>query len=171
MVAGVITDIARVKRSMEKAGSALASLAASIDPLEELPFEINSTLLPTGEISDSASPVLRRLRKQARTLRAAILEKLSGIMDGLKKQSMVMEDLITIRNERYVIPLRHDYSSHIKGITHDYSRSNKTAYVEPLAVVDENNTLNQIRSDIKEEELGILRDLSLIHISEPTRPY
>lgn len=160
MVAGVITDTARVKRNMEKAGSALASLAASMAPLEDIPFEINSTLLPTGEISDSASPVLRRLRKQARTLRAAILEKLSTVMDGLKKQSMVMEDLVTVRNERYVIPLRHDYGSHIKGITHDYSRSNKTAYVEPLAVVDENNTLNQIRSDIKEEELGILRDLT-----------
>ncbi|MDX9762747.1 MAG: endonuclease MutS2 [Desulfomonilia bacterium] len=160
MVAGVITDTNRVKHNMEKAGSALASLAAFMEPLEDIPFEINSTLLPTGEISDSASPVLRRLRKQARTLRAAILEKLSNIMDGLKKQSMVMEDLVTVRNERYVIPLRHDYGSHIKGITHDYSRSNKTAYVEPLAVVDENNTLNQIRSDIKEEEIGILRDLT-----------
>jgi len=160
MAAGVITDTARIKRSMERGGDALSRLTAGIEPLEGLSSEINATLLPTGEISDSASPVLRKLRRQARTLRAAILDKLSQIMDGLKNRSVVMEELVTIRNERYVIPLRLDYSSHIKGITHDYSRTNKTAYVEPLAVVDENNALNQIRSDIHEEENSILRDLT-----------
>lgn len=160
MVAGVIADTARVKQNVEKGGDALSLLTAGIEPLEHLSSEIASTLLPSGEISDAASPILRNLRRQARTLRTAILEKLGHIMDGLKKRSVVMEELVTIRNERYVIPLRHDYGSHIKGITHDYSRTNKTAYVEPLAVVDENNTLNQIRSDIREEESGILRDLT-----------
>lgn len=159
-VSGAIAATARVRGCLEGAGEALEAMVSAIDPLEDLAWEIDSTILPTGEISDDASPVLKRLRRQARTMREAILERLGRIMDGLKSAHVVMDDLVTIRNERYVIPLRHDYGSHIKGITHDYSRSNKTAYVEPLAVVEDNNALNQVRSDIKEEETGILRDLT-----------
>lgn len=160
MVSGVIAETARIKRMLEKAGGPLSTLTAGIEPLDGLTSEIDSLLLPTGEISDDANPFLRRLRKQARSLRTVVLEKLQGILDFLRTKSMVMEDLITVRNDRYVIPLRHDYGSHIKGITHDFSRTNKTAFVEPLAVVEENNTLNQARSDIKEEENKILRDLT-----------
>lgn len=159
-VSGALAAASRVKTCLEGAGEALKAMVSEIDPLEGLAWEIDATLLPTGEISDDASPVLRQLRRKARTMREAILEKLGRIMDGLKSAHVVMEDLVTIRNERYVIPLRHDYASHIRGITHDYSRSNKTAYVEPLAVVEDNNALSQVRSDIKEEETAILRDLT-----------
>lgn len=162
MVSGVVAETARIKRILERSGGPLVALTAVIEPLDEVTSEIGDLLLPTGEISDAANPFLRRLRKQARNLRAVILEKLQGILDSLKQKAVVMEDLITVRNDRYVIPLRHDYGSHIKGITHDYSRSNKTAYVEPLALVEENNELNQIRSDIKEEENKILRDLTAL---------
>ncbi len=166
MVSDVILETARIKRLLGKPGGPLSSITAGIEPLEGLTTEINDLLLPTGEISDEANPFLRRLRKQARSLRSVVLEKLQGILDFLKTKSMVMEDLITVRNDRYVIPLRHDYGSHVKGITHDFSRTNKTAFVEPLAVVEENNELGQVRSDIKEEENKILRDLTaqiLVH--------
>lgn len=161
MVAGVLSDMARVRRRLEKGGPSLAALAEGIDPLENLTWEISETLTPTGEISDEANPILRKLRKRSRMLRTAILERLQVVLDSLKAKGAVMDDLITVRNERYVIPLRLDYGSHVKGITHDYSRSNRTAYVEPLAVVEENNTLNQVRSDIKEEENKILQELTL----------
>jgi DNA mismatch repair protein MutS2 len=161
MAAGVISDVARVKRTLEKAGQHLASLTEGIEPLDSLSWEIGEMLTPNGEISDEANPFLRKLRKRARMLRTAILERLQVILDSLKSKGAVMEDLITVRNDRYVIPLRLDYGGHIKGITHDYSRTNRTAYVEPLSVVEENNTLNQVRSDIKEEENKILQELTL----------
>ncbi|HNY65787.1 MAG TPA: Smr/MutS family protein [Deltaproteobacteria bacterium] len=161
MVAGVVSDMARLRRALEKAGPALSAVAEGIEPLDSLTWEIGEMLTPNGDISDEANPFLRKLRKRARMLRTEILEHLQVILDSLKPKGVVMEDLITVRNERYVIPLRHDYGSHIKGITHDYSRSSKTAFVEPLAVVEENNTLNQVRSDIKEEENKILQDLTL----------
>ncbi|HQG32536.1 MAG TPA: Smr/MutS family protein [Deltaproteobacteria bacterium] len=160
MVSGVVAETARIKRIIERSGGPLTALTAVIEPLDMLTSEIGELLLPTGEISDAANPFLRKLRKQARSLRSVILEKLQAILDSLKAKAVVMEDLITVRNDRYVIPLRHDYGSHIKGITHDYSRSNKTAYVEPLSLVEDNNELNQIRSDIKEEENKILQDLT-----------
>ncbi len=160
MTAGVIAETSRIKQALERVTTAIQSLTSGIEPLDDLCWEINETLLPTGEISDEANPYLRKLRKRSRMLRTAILEKLQVILDDLKPRSAVMEDLITVRNERYVIPLRHDYGSHIRGITHDYSQTNKTAYVEPLALVDDNNTLNQVRSDIKEEEGKILRNLT-----------
>jgi len=71
-----------------------------------------------------------------------------------------MEDLVTLRNDRYVIPLRHDFHLHVRGITHDYSRTNRTVYVEPMEIVEENNVLNQIRSQIIEEEQRVLRELT-----------
>lgn len=160
MVAGALSDMARIKHALEKAGPSLSGLTEGIEPLDGLSWEIGEMLTPNGEISDEANPFLRKLRTRSRMLRTGILEHLQVILDSLKSKGAVMEDLITVRNERYVIPLRLDYGSSIKGITHDYSRTNRTAYVEPLSVVEENNTLNQVRSDIKEEEHKILQDLT-----------
>ncbi len=160
MVSGVVSDTSRIKRSLERFGGELCGLTDGIVPLDSLIAEIGDMLTPMGEISEDANPFLRKLRKRSRMLRTAILEKLQLIMDGLQAKAVVMDNLITVRNDRFVIPLRHDYGSQVKGITHDYSRSDKTAYVEPLALVEDNNELNQVRSDIKEEESKILRELT-----------
>ncbi|MRR36771.1 hypothetical protein EG829_19325, partial [bacterium] len=160
MVSGVVTDTTRIKRSLERSGGELCSLTDGIVPLDSLTTEIGDMLTPMGEISEDANPFLRKLRKRSRMLRTAILEKLQLILDGLQTNAVVMDNLITVRNDRFVIPLRHDYGNQVKGITHDYSRSDKTAYVEPLSLVEDNNELNQVRSDIKEEESKILRELT-----------
>jgi DNA mismatch repair protein MutS2 len=115
MVSGVVSDTARVKRSLERHGGELGRLTEGIVPLDSLTSEIADMLTPMGEISDEANPFLRRLRKRSRMLRTAILEKLQLVLDGLKPKAVVMEDLITVRNDRYVIPLRHDYGSQVKA--------------------------------------------------------
>jgi len=159
-VARTLTDMGRLKAELARAGGLLAERASRIVPLEEVTGEIHYMLLPTGEISDKANPLLRELRSRYRSTRASVLEKLEQILERLKPKSVLMEEIITKRNDRYVIPVRHDYHQHLKGITHDYSRTNRSVYVEPLAVVEENNALNQIKSQILEEEHKVLRELT-----------
>lgn len=163
-VADALTSMARLRKDLQARGGLLAEAASPINPLDHVSAQINALLLPTGEISDDAYPLLRDLRNRYRSLRSSILEKLEGVLERLKPKSVLMEELITKRNDRYVIPVRHDYHVHMKGITHDYSRTNRTVYVEPMAVVNENNALNQIKAQILEEEHKVLRDLtSLVH--------
>lgn len=163
-MAGCIQDIARLRYELETAGGLLGQAAEEIAPLEMVTSRIGYVLLPTGEVSERANPVLKDLRSRYRAVRSSILEKLEGIVETLKTKAVLMEDIITKRNDRFVIPLRHDYGVHLKGITHDYSRTNRTVYVEPLTVVNENNTLNQLKSYMIEEEHKVLRSLtSLVH--------
>jgi len=167
-VADAVSDMARLKTDLTIAGGLLADRASLIEPLRDLSGEIHYVLLPTGEISDKANPVLKDLRAHYRSLRSRALEKLEGILEKLRSKSVLMEDLITKRNDRYVIPVRHDYGQHLKGITHDYSRTNRTVFVEPMEVVSENNELNQIKAQIVEEEQKVLRELTtLVHRNIP----
>ena len=159
-VALVIRESAKIKRRIEKDGERLLELTEGIEKLSGLTAQIDAMILPSGEISDAANPILRDLRIRYKSCRAMILEKLQTIIDKLRDKSVLMDDIITKRNDRYVICLRLDYGGQMKGITHDYSRTNRTAYVEPLAIIEENNTLNQLRADIVEEEHQVLRDLT-----------
>jgi len=159
-VAQVLRESARIKRRIGNTGEHLCEITGGIEKLSSLTAQIDAMILPTGEISDTANPILRDLRRRYKSCRTMILEKLQNIIDGLRDKSVLMDDIITKRNERYVICLRLDYSGQMKGITHDYSRTNRTAYVEPLAIIEENNTLNQLRADILEEEHQVLADLT-----------
>jgi len=161
-VASALADMARVRKAFVSAGGLLAEAASPMEPLDHVSSQINALLLPTGEISDEAYPLLRDLRNRHRSIRASVMEKLDQVIERLKTKSVLMEELVTVRNERFVIPVRHDFHVHMKGITHDYSRTNRTVYVEPMVVVEENNALNQIRAQILEEEHRVLRDLTAL---------
>ncbi len=168
-VSEALTDMGKLRTELVGEGGLLADAASWIVSLEEVIGDIRYLLLPTGEISDAANPILKELRSRYRSIRTSVLEKLEQILERLKPKSVLMEEIITKRNDRYVIPVRHDYHMHLKGITHDYSRTNRTVYVEPLAVVNENNTLNQIKAQIIEEEHKVLRELTslvLQHVPE-----
>ncbi len=167
-VSSALRDMARLKRELAASGGLLAEAVFEMEPLDHVSGRIDAMLLPTGEIADDAYPFLRDLRSRYRAVRTSILEKLDHLLDRLKTKSVLMEELITKRNDRYVIPVRHDYHVHMKGIIHDYSRTNRTAYVEPLTVVEDNNHLNQIKSQILEEEHKVLRELTaLVHDEAP----
>jgi len=167
-VSSALRDMARLKRELTASGSLLAEAVSPMESLDHVSGQIDAMLLPTGEIADDAYPFLRDLRTRYRSVRTSILEKLDHILMRLKTKSVLMEELVTKRNDRFVIPVRHDYHLHMKGIIHDYSRTNRTAYVEPLTVVEDNNELNQIKAQIVEEEQKVLKELtSLVHDEAP----
>ena len=156
-----LREMARLRGILGQRPS-LADLAYKMEDHTPLCARIEALLLPTGEVADAANPYLGELRGRARALRVRILERMQAILERLKRVGAVMEDLVTLRNDRYVLPLRLDYTAHIKGITHDYSRTRQTAYVEPMELVDDNNALNHLRAEIVHEETRIYRELSAL---------
>ncbi|MBN2528853.1 MAG: Smr/MutS family protein [Deltaproteobacteria bacterium] len=125
--------------------------------LARLSAEIESTFEPDGTISDAASQELYRLRKRATSLRQNLLARMEQIAE--KHEDVVRDKTITMRNERYVIPVRSDAHHPIRGIVHGSSSTGATMFVEPGEVVELGNELTLAREDIIREENRILEML------------
>ena len=98
---------------------------------------------------DGASDLLRTLRHQLRSTEARVREKLESMIRSSNAQKMLSDALVTIRNDRFVIPVKQEYRGHYGGIIHDQSSSGQTLFIEPQAIVQLNNQLQDIR--VKEQ--------------------
>lgn len=125
---------------------------------KDINLRIKEIITPYGEINDNASVDLYNIRKQIRDTEKNIQVKLQELL--VKLSSKLTESLISIRNDRYVIPVKNEFKNTVKGIIHDQSASGETFFIEPLAVNDLNNKLNQLRENEKKEINKILRDIS-----------
>lgn len=136
----------------------LSAMAKEITPLRQLEQAINRCINDDGHMLDSASEKLRGIRSSIRTLESRVREKLSNFT---KTHSNKLSDvIITIRNDRYVLPVKQEYRSAIGGIVHDQSASGQTLFMEPKAVVDINNQLQEAFVNEKREMDRILVSLS-----------
>jgi DNA mismatch repair protein MutS2 len=138
----------------------LQVLATGITPLRDLADELRGTIGPRGEILDRASADLAAIRRQMLQLRARIRKTLEGLLLSERYAGVFQDNLVTERNGRYVLPVRADHRSRIKGFVHDESASGQTLYVEPATVLDANNELQHLQREEKREEERILRRLS-----------
>lgn len=141
----------------------LKELVEGISPLRNLELEIKRCIDDHGQVMDSATEKLRGIRSSIRTHESRIREKLESYTRT--KSNMLSDAIITIRNERYVLPVKHEYRGAVGGIVHDQSASGQTLFMEPKAVVDLNNQLQELRANEKQEIDRILRELSQ-HIAE-----
>lgn len=137
----------------------LRELADEIQPLSELEHEISDAVLSEEELADSASSLLYDIRRKIRSANASVKDKLNGMISGQNKKYL-QDAIITMRNGRYVIPVRSEYKSAVSGIIHDTSSSGLTVFIEPQAVVNLNNELRQLESEEKKEIERILEELS-----------
>ncbi|MHB8844872.1 MAG: endonuclease MutS2 [Nitrospirota bacterium] len=144
----------------------LCALAGAMRPLKHLEDAVHAAIDETGEIKDSASPELRRVRKLIGRTRDGIMERLSRILRDADAQSIIQEQLITVRDDRYVMPLKPNFRQSIKGVVHGHSGSRATLFVEPLEVVEQNNRLSELRMEEREEQERILRELSRLLAAE-----
>ncbi|MFT8318578.1 MAG: endonuclease MutS2 [Sporolactobacillus sp.] len=124
-------------------------------PLER---KIRSAIDDQGGVMDSASTTLRHIRGQIRTFDSRVKQKLEAIVHSNGK--MLSESLITIRNDRQVVPVKQEYRGSFGGIVHDQSASGATLFIEPQAIVDLNNQLSEARAKERHEIERILRELS-----------
>ncbi|HJV16204.1 MAG TPA: endonuclease MutS2, partial [Bacillales bacterium] len=138
----------------------LDALAEQITPLPELEQSIKMAIDESGEILDGASEVLRSLRHQLRSNEARVREKLENMIRSSSAQKMLSDAIVTIRNDRFVIPVKQEYRGHYGGIIHDQSASGQTLFIEPQAIVQLNNQLQDIRVREQLEIERILMELS-----------
>jgi DNA mismatch repair protein MutS2 len=141
----------------------LADIADDIPDTSNLTKEIEGSITEDGAVSDRASPLLASLRSQRAGLRRALEKTLSTTIERLEFKE---ESLISVRDGRYVVSVRSDKKNSLQGIVHGYSKTHSTCFIEPLAVVEENNRLVEIDEKEKEEERRVLEWLTgLVHES------
>ncbi|HSO58767.1 MAG TPA: endonuclease MutS2 [Paenisporosarcina sp.] len=129
--------------------------------LTALEHEIMACIDDNGAVLDSASTQLRTIRQQLRSQESRVREKLESYTRGKNASKMLSDSIITIRNDRFVIPVKQEYRGNYGGIVHDQSSSGQTLFIEPDAVVQANNEIRRLKMKEQEEIERILLALSL----------
>ena len=121
--------------------------------------KIKKSIIDAETIADNASSALSSIRRQIRQAEQEIKNKLNSILHSSYSKYM-QENVVTIRNDRFVIPVKQEYRSQIKGFVHDTSSTGSTVFIEPISVFEANNTINNLRVDEATEIEKILQNLS-----------
>ncbi len=153
-VADTLEAALRVRRHLRGARlhlPELTRLAANLTPPAEVATEIRRCITTDGAMADEASPVLLRLRGDARRTREAVREALQELLQSPPLQPILAEPIITLRNDRFVIPLTPGYRAQLQGIVQDQSASGQTLFVEPLSVVELNNAIRRLEREAEAE--------------------
>lgn len=164
-IAGLLENTARIKQygrreREEENRDSLDDLFDALEPLTPLSKEIRRCILSEDEISDDASPTLRQIRRSMMNTNEKIRSQLAGMVNG--SQRIYLQDaVITMRNNRYCIPVKAEHKNQIQGMIHDQSSTGSTVFIEPSAVVALNNQLRELELKEKEEIEIILANLSL----------
>src|SRR5699024_1828501 len=144
--------------SIEENADLLQGMTEELVPLRHLEDEITSKFDDYGEIVDDASQALRSVRQSIRSHEASIRERLQQFTKS--KSAMLSDTIVTIRNSRYVLPVKHEYRGAIGGIVHDESSSGQTLFIEPRPIIELNNQIQQARIKEKQEIEKILEKLT-----------
>src|SRR6266567_4098414 len=137
----------------------LRQLGADMPQRPRIARRIEETISEEGEVLDTASPTLQKLRYDIRGANQRLHDRLRTLVNEFG--NALQEHIITIRNDRYVVPVKAESRSQVRGIVHDQSSSGATIYVEPMVVVELNNKLRQLQVEERQEIERILRVLSL----------
>src|SRR6266705_1401823 len=137
----------------------LHNLGADIPQRPHLARRIEETISQEGEVLDTASPALRKLRFDIRGANQRLQDRLRTLVHEFG--NALQEPIVTIRSDRYVIPVKAESRGQVRGIVHDQSASGATVFIEPMVVVELNNKLRQLQIEERQEVERILRALSL----------
>jgi DNA mismatch repair protein MutS2 len=155
-----LRETRRFVRQRAEAAPRLADLAELLPERAELEREIARCLDPEGRVRDEASPALAAARREAHELAARISERLARFLRDPDVRNALSDDYFTVRNDRYVLPVRADSRGQIRGIVHDASGSGTTLFVEPQELVDLNNQHKRAELEVEREVARVLRELS-----------
>lgn len=138
----------------------LEDLFSSLYTNEGIISKILSSIIDENTIDDKASPELQKIRKKIRNLEQDIRSKLNSMIHVSSFSKYVQENVVTIRNERFVIPIKEEYRSQVKGFVHDVSNAGSTLFIEPISIFELNNEINQLRLEEELEIEKILQQLT-----------
>lgn len=140
--------------------NSLENLFSELSPNKYLKNKINNIIISEDKIDDSASDELFSIRRKITNKSLKIRENLEKIIKSPTQQKYLQENIITMRDGRYVVPVKSEYKSDIKGLVHDSSSTGATLFIEPMSVVEANNEIKILLQQEKSEIEKILSDLS-----------
>ncbi|MFP4698240.1 MAG: endonuclease MutS2 [Eubacteriales bacterium] len=160
-----VLEITSKLKQYEKTDVDLPSLTITnyfeqLEPLTPLYKKINKCILSEEEMSDDASHELRNIRRKINRTNERIHEKLNQLINSSSVRNMLQENVITLRNNRYCLPVKQEYRQQFSGMIHDQSSSGATLFIEPMSVVKLNNEIKELTSKEQEEIERILSELS-----------
>lgn len=138
----------------------LAAMVDAFGDYAELVRDLTRSFEPSGRISDEASPQLRDLRRKANSQRDTLKERMERLVREFDAQGLLQDTFHTLREDRYVLPVKANERWRVEGIVHDTSQTHQTFFIEPQEVVDLGNRLKMALADVQQEEMRILRFLS-----------
>jgi len=138
----------------------VTELSGSIEDFTEFLRSFRNKILPDGTLDDRASPELARIRREIEKQKRAIQESLRGYLRRLAEGGTVQDELVTIRGERFVIPVKVEQKRRVQGVVHGASSSGQTVFVEPLETIEQNNELVRLLDDEQAEVHRILLEMT-----------
>ncbi len=171
----VVEDLAAIRRNCDGAARVhrffksrqkklprLAVLGKRISPMRELRSRLDQSIDAGGELADSASSDLRKLRRAVQHQHDRITTRVNQLLQSQRFQTSLRDDYFTLREDRYVLPIRIGAKGDVQGIVHAYSSSGKTAFIEPQELIELNNQLRWAQIDLQDEIDRILAELSAL---------
>ena len=140
----------------------LKDIGARMLTAKSLEDRINLCIVSEDEIADEASSELGTIRRKMRGLNSKIKDTLNGMIHSSHYKKYLQDPIVTMRSDRYVIPVKSEYKSEVPGIVHDSSSSGATIFVEPMSVVNLNNEIRDLKSREQQEIERILAELSVL---------
>lgn len=140
----------------------LSHLFSSLYHNKSVTDKILSCIVDENTIDDKASKDLLSIRKKQKKLEQDIRSKLNDMLHSSKFSKYIQENIVTIRNNRFVIPIKEEYRSLVKGLVHDISNAGSTVFIEPISVFEMNNTLNGLKKEEVLEIQKILQELTTL---------
>ncbi len=177
-----IGDTLRAARNLKKYSSIadrtdsegtnyISGLIDSLESNKRIEDKINMAIVNEEEISDSASTTLSNIRRQIKEQQNSIKEKLNSMMRSATYQKLMQDSIVTMRGDRYVVPVKAEFKNDVPGLVHDSSASGSTVFIEPMAVVEANNSIKQLKVKEQLEIERILHELTadIADILEPLK--
>lgn len=164
-----VADTLRTARSLKNYSSSAVTeegeniageLINSLETAKRIEDKINLAIVSEEELADNASTTLSNIRRQIKDQQASIKDKLNDMIHSSKYQKFMQESLVTMRGDRYVVPVKQEYRSEVPGLVHDSSSSGATIFVEPMSVVEANNSIKQLKIKEQLEIERILHELT-----------
>ena len=161
-VAHVLRTIRVIKnwRGQAEGNSSADFLFQALSPVQGLEQDIFSAILSEEELADTASPALNDIRRHIRRAQTKVREQLDAIIRSPQYVKALQEPIITLRDGRFVVPVKIECKNEVKGLIHDTSSSGATVFIEPMAVVEANNEIRMLQNEEQLEIERILQEFS-----------